>query len=123
MNFFPDFPKDFRHYLLRYINGEDVNLSDSEFEKATIGVSDFTRHVLKGLLDIPRGQVITYKTLADKIGQPKAVRAVASALGRNPLPVLIPCHRVVAAQGGIGGYAFGLEAKKYLLALEINEDI
>ena len=108
---------DYGCLLQKYLKGEDVVLSQQEFEEATEGLSAFTRRVLKGATLIPRGKTLTYKELAEKIGSPKAVRAVASALGRNPLPILIPCHRVVAGNG-IGGFAFGIELKKLLLEFE-----
>ena len=67
------------------------------------GFSDFERRVLKALAKVRRGAVISYGELAAAAGSPRAARAVGSALGKNPIPVLLPCHRVVAANG-IGGY-------------------
>lgn len=77
----------------------------------------FQQQVWLSLKEIPYAQVITYKELAQRVKSPKAYRAVGSANGANPLPIIIPCHRVVATQG-LGGYAFGLEMKKELLELE-----
>lgn len=82
------------------------------------GLSDFERAVLAKAADIPRGEVRPYGWVAREIGRPKAVRAVGSALGRNPVPVLIPCHRVVRADGQIGQYAFGSPMKRALLGSE-----
>lgn len=74
--------------------------------------------VWQAITQIPYGQTITYTQLADKVGKPKAVRAVASACGKNPLPIYIPCHRVIAKDGSLGGYAWGLDCKRLLLGIE-----
>ena len=73
--------------------------------------------VWKSLMDVPYGQVISYNELAKKIGNPNAARAVGNAVGANPIPIIVPCHRVVASRG-LGGYSSGLEIKKMLLRLE-----
>ena len=78
----------------------------------------FEEAVLRATLAIPRGEVRPYGWVAAQIGRPGAVRAVGSALGRNPVPVLIPCHRVVRADGVIGEYLFGRSAKRRLLEAE-----
>ncbi|GAA4669458.1 methylated-DNA--[protein]-cysteine S-methyltransferase [Streptomyces chumphonensis] len=79
----------------------------------------FTARVLHALAaTVPYGAVATYQDLADAVGEPGAARAVGAAMGANPLPVVVPCHRVVASGGGIGGFGGGLEAKRTLLALE-----
>lgn len=62
--------------------------------------------------------MVGYQDLADRVGEPGAARAVGAAMGSNPLPVVVPCHRVVASDGGIGGFGGGLETKRLLLALE-----
>ena len=80
--------------------------------------TDFQQTVWKQLQEIPYGQTISYSRLAKAIRHPKACRAVGSANGKNPIAIIIPCHRVIAADGGWGGYASGLEIKKQLLALE-----
>lgn len=80
-------------------------------------LTPFTKQVLLALLDVPRSTTITYGQLARKIGRPEAVRAVARALSRNPLPGLLPCHRVVA-KNSPGGFAFGIKLKKQLLDFE-----
>ena len=79
--------------------------------------SAFQQRVWSALSRVPYGRVVTYGALAAAIGQPSACRAVAGAVGKNPLLILIPCHRVVAA-AGLGGFSAGLEAKRILLALE-----
>ena len=78
----------------------------------------FDKKVWKATQKIPYGQVRTYKDIAKMIGKPKASRAVGNALGRNPIPILIPCHRVIASNGTLGGYSSGLKIKKILLTLE-----
>src|SRR5579859_614021 len=82
-------------------------------------VTEFERAVLLKALEIPRGEIRTYGWIAAEIGHPAAVRAVGSALRKNPVPVLIPCHRVVRSDGHIGHYALGgTEAKRTILAAE-----
>lgn len=80
--------------------------------------TDFQQEVWRALLAIPKGSQLTYAQLANKIQRPKAVRAVGTACGANPLPFLVPCHRVLGSNGGLGGFAFGLTMKKQLLAAE-----
>jgi O-6-methylguanine DNA methyltransferase len=82
------------------------------------GLTEFEQAVLLKALEIPWGQVRPYAWIAKEIGRPRAVRAVGSALGRNPIPLLIPCHRVVRSDGRIGHYIFGSEAKRTLLQTE-----
>ena len=80
--------------------------------------TNFRRRVWDELLRIPRGATRTYGELAEELGKRRAARAVGGACGANPIPVLIPCHRVLAASGGLGGFSGGLEWKRRLLALE-----
>ena len=78
----------------------------------------FQRRVWDALAAVPFGETVTYGALARRVGSPKAVRAVGQANHRNPLPILLPCHRVVGADGSLTGYAGGLELKRFLLDLE-----
>lgn len=78
----------------------------------------FRRTVQRYLSTIPYGQTRTYKEVAESVGNPKAVRAVGTACATNPLPVVVPCHRVLRTDGGLGGYLGGPDAKRYLLELE-----
>ncbi len=78
----------------------------------------FRRTVLHHLPDIQYGQTASYANLAQRVGNPKAVRAVGTACATNPLPVVVPCHRIVRADGSLGGYLGGLDAKRVLLELE-----
>ncbi|MCX3060429.1 methylated-DNA--[protein]-cysteine S-methyltransferase [Streptomyces beihaiensis] len=81
--------------------------------------SGFNRQVLRELAtEVPYGTVVGYGDLARRVGQPDAAQAVGAAMGANPLPVVVPCHRVVESDGGIGGFGGGLETKRRLLALE-----
>ncbi|MGW7055203.1 methylated-DNA--[protein]-cysteine S-methyltransferase [Streptomyces sp. NPDC054887] len=81
--------------------------------------SGFNRQVLRELATgVPYGTVVGYGDLAGRVGQPGAAQAVGAAMGSNPLPVVVPCHRVVESDGGLGGFGGGLETKRALLALE-----
>lgn len=80
--------------------------------------TDFERLVWSALTEIPYGCTIAYGELAARIGRPTASRAVGLANGRNPLPIVIPCHRVIGANGALTGYGGGLETKRWLLSLE-----
>ena len=82
------------------------------------GPSPFQRRVYAVVRRIPRGQVRSYQWVAAQLGNPKAARAVGQALNRNPSPDLTPCHRVVRADGSLGGYAWGLAKKRRLLRQE-----
>ena len=85
--------------------------------------TDFQQRVWQQLQKIPHGETISYATLAQRVGNPKGYRAVANANGRNPFSIIIPCHRVIASDGKLGGYTGGLDKKTYLLALEGIEGV
>ena len=103
-----------RDQLLQYFAGErrifdlTLNPSGTEFQKKTWSM----------LAQIPFGQTWSYSELAAKIALPKAVRAVGAANGRNPLPIILPCHRVIGANGSLTGFGGGLPTKKWLLEHE-----
>lgn len=82
------------------------------------GGSEFQKSVWEMLRAIQYGATISYGEISKKLGNPGSVRAVANAIGANPLSIIVPCHRVIGRDGGLTGYAGGLEAKKYLLDLE-----
>ena len=82
----------------------------------------FQRKVWEHLRTIPEGQTVNYSEIASAIGRPKAARAVARACATNPVAIVIPCHRVVLKTGGVGGYRWGPEQKKKLLALELKDN-
>jgi methylated-DNA-[protein]-cysteine S-methyltransferase len=83
--------------------------------------TDFQKKVWKDLQKIPYGETITYGELAKRIGDPKAVRAVGAANGQNPLPIIVPCHRVIGSDGNLTGFGGGLENKRKLLELESRQ--
>jgi methylated-DNA-[protein]-cysteine S-methyltransferase len=100
-----------------YLTGRRASF-DLPLDMTTL--SDFQRTVLKAALKIPRGQYRTYREVATAIGKPKAARAVGQALGHNPVPIVIPCHRVLGSDGSLHGYSGGggLKTKAWLLQLE-----
>lgn len=81
-------------------------------------VHGFAVGVLKATAQVPFGMVTTYGQVAGEAGSPRAARAAGNALGSNPIPIVVPCHRVLHADGGLGGYSGGLHRKRFLLALE-----
>lgn len=82
----------------------------------------FQRSVWKALTKIPFGQTVSYGYIAKAIGMPSAVRAVGAANGANPIPIIVPCHRVIGANGSLTGFGGGLDRKRYLLGLERGEN-
>ena len=81
-------------------------------------VRGFAQGVLRATARVPFGEVTTYRQMAEAAGSPRASRAAGNALGSNPIPIVVPCHRVLHSGGGLGGYAGGLDRKRYLLSLE-----
>jgi methylated-DNA-[protein]-cysteine S-methyltransferase len=102
--------------IQRYLRGEEINLP-LEFIDWSI-LSEFQRKVFRFQLSVPKGKVNSYAWLAKKVGAENAFRSVGKALGSNPFPIFIPCHRTVRKSGEIGGFTGGAELKKYLLELE-----
>jgi methylated-DNA-[protein]-cysteine S-methyltransferase len=101
--------------LRRYFAGESVVFDlPLDLDSGTA----FQQAVWRALLQIPRGATTSYGALSARLGQPSAVRAVGGAVGRNPLSIIVPCHRVLGANGSLTGYAGGLERKVALLQLE-----
>jgi len=84
----------------------------------TVGGSELQKKVCDALMKIPYGETRTYGDIAESIGNPKAIRAVATAIGKNPVSLIIPCHRVIGTDGKMRGYAGGIPFKEYLLELE-----
>ena len=103
-----------RHQLLAYLEGERHQF---QLPLAPVGTA-FQLQVWRALTQIPFGQTWSYAQLAQHIGRPAAVRAVGAANGRNPLPIVLPCHRVIGRDGSLTGFAGGLAAKQALLELE-----
>ena len=101
--------------LIEYFEGERDHFG-VPFDVS--GTSSFTKSVLEACAKVPFGHLTSYRGIAEQIGQPSATRAVGNALGRNPIPVVIPCHRIVRSDSSIGGYTGGPNIKEKLLALE-----
>jgi methylated-DNA-[protein]-cysteine S-methyltransferase len=101
--------------LQRYALGESVDFS---VELDPPAATPFLRCVWDATVQIPRGETRSYGWLAASVGLPRAARAVGLAMQRNPLPIIVPCHRVVAWDGKLGGYGGGLDLKRKLLQLE-----
>ncbi len=78
----------------------------------------FQKRVWESLVEIPYGKILTYGQVAAGVGCPRGARAVGQAVGSNRIPIVIPCHRVIASQGKLGGFGCGLEVKRFLLDLE-----
>ena len=110
----PDFLKESVSQLNDYFEGKR---KDFNFKLNPSG-SEFQQKVWKGLLEIPFGKTMSYLELSKKLGDVKAIRAVASANGKNPLWIVVPCHRVIGTDGSLTGYASGLWRKKWLLEQE-----
>lgn len=108
-------PESWRELMMRYLTGQPSALETLPI--APEGTA-FQRTVWEALRRIPRGHVRTYAGIANDIGKPRAMRAVGAANGRNPLAIVVPCHRVVEAGMLIGGYTGGLHLKRFLLELE-----
>ena len=100
--------------LRKYFAGE---LTEFRVPMSPVG-TEFQQRVWDCLKGIPYGSTVTYAEVAARVGEPKAIRAVANAIGANPISILIPCHRVIGSDGSLTGYAGGLEAKKFLIELE-----
>lgn len=103
--------------------GQVEEYLDGERRRFTVpldltSVPPFTRRVLDAAVDIPYGEVRTYAEIAAAADSPRGARAAGNALGSNPIPIVIPCHRVVRTSGALGGYTGGLPAKRHLLELE-----
>lgn len=100
----------------RFLEGEPV-----WFDIALVDLAEcypFQRRVLLAQLEIPRGRVSTYGWIAGRLGAPRAARAVGTALARNPLPIIVPCHRTIRSDGCLGGFGGGAQMKRAMLELE-----
>jgi len=108
-------PEPYRSTLRAYLAGEDVDPVCLPVDPAG---TPFQLKVWSALRDIPRGRVRSYAAVAAAVGSPRAMRAVGGANGRNPIAIVVPCHRVVETGNRLGGYTGGLHIKRYLLQLE-----
>ena len=100
--------------LQEYFEGKRSTFNVKIAPKGT----DFQKRVWNELLNIPFGKTLNYQQMANKLGDPKVIRAAASANGKNPISIIIPCHRVIGSDGSLTGYAGGLHRKKWLLEHE-----
>jgi O-6-methylguanine DNA methyltransferase len=104
--------------LEKYFAGKPMSFEDLPLD---LEGSPFHLRVWQELRKIPPGETVSYQELARRIGKPKAARAVGQACGANPIPLIVPCHRVIAANGTLGGFSSGLERKRWLLEHEHAE--
>ena len=99
----------------QYLAGQRITFSQGLDLR---GATSFQQAVWKATSAIPYGETRSYSWVAERIGKPLAARAVGQALGRNPVPIIVPCHRVIASEGDLGGFSGGLELKRLLLEIE-----
>jgi len=112
--------KDLMERLKAYFSGHRITFPDKlDLSQGT----HFQREVWEITRRIPYGETRSYAWVAEQIRKPRAVRAVGQALGKNPLPIIVPCHRVVASDGKLGGFGGGVEMKKHLISLEASASI
>ncbi|VAX31627.1 Methylated-DNA--protein-cysteine methyltransferase [hydrothermal vent metagenome] len=107
-------PEYIRDQMMKYFEGK-LRKFDIPF---ILSGTDFEKRVWLTLNEVSYGQTRTYKWLAERLGSPRSVRAVGQALGKNPLPIILPCHRIIQSDGKLGGYSSGVGIKRRLLDLE-----
>jgi O-6-methylguanine DNA methyltransferase len=110
----PDYVETLYKWLNDYFEGKNLTYTEPFDLKGTY----FQLEVWKEIYKIPYGRLTSYGKIAKKIGKPKASRAVGNAVGANPISIIIPCHRVISSNGGIGGFGGGLDKKRALLMIE-----
>ena len=115
----PNLFKDLIERIGNYFGGHKVNFPD---KLDLSGATSFQREVWETTRLIPYGDTTSYRWVAEQIRKPRATRAVGQALGKNPLPIIVPCHRVLASNGRLGGFTGGIETKRRLLHLEGSVD-
>ena len=108
-------PDSFKQQLGDYFDGK---LREFHQKVVLTEGTEFEQKVWLALRDVPYGQTKTYKWLAEKVNIPKGSRAVGRALSKNPIPIVLPCHRIIESDGDIGGYSSGVDIKRRLLSLE-----
>jgi len=118
----PEWRRDARHAPLRQAKRELAEYFGGGRERFETALAPegtpFQRSVWKAISTVAFGETITYRELARRAGRPDSVRAAGAATGRNPISIIVPCHRIVGSSGGLTGYAGGLDRKRALLALE-----
>jgi methylated-DNA-[protein]-cysteine S-methyltransferase len=108
-------PDSFKRQFKDYFDGK---LRKFDQKIALTSGTDFEKQVWLSLKEIPYGETRTYKWLAELVGRPRASRAVGQALSKNPIPIVLPCHRIIESDGDLGGYSSGEDIKRRLLSLE-----
>lgn len=108
-----------KRWIEAYAEGKKMSI---DLPLSLDGMPDFTKNTLLMLLKIPFGKTVSYQHLAHVLGTMKGARAVGNACGRNPFPLIIPCHRVIASDGSLGGFSQGLTIKQQLLSFEGAND-
>ncbi|HGJ66531.1 TPA: methylated-DNA--[protein]-cysteine S-methyltransferase [bacterium] len=109
-----------KNALIKYFKGKQVNF---QIPLDLSGYTEFQKSVWNVAKNIPYGELRSYKWVATQIGNTKAVRAVGNALGKNPIPIIIPCHRVIGSDGKLHGFTGGLDWKKKLIELETKHHV
>ncbi len=109
---------DFEHRVSKWLDDFFAGSNHMNELPLFLKGTDFQQSVWQALCDIPLGETVCYQDIANSIGKPKATRAVGTAIGKNPVAIIVPCHRVIAKDGSLGGFASGLDAKKVLLRAE-----
>lgn len=109
-----NFFKDIKNEIYEYLHGDRKKFT----VKLNLKGTEFQKKVWCELQNIPYGEVRTYKDIAIKIGNPKGARAIGMANNKNPIPLIIPCHRVIGSNGNLTGFAFGINIKEKLINLE-----
>lgn len=107
-------PEGYRTAIERALRGETISLPEIDISH----LSEFEQQVLRSIVRIPHGEARTYEWVARSVGRPKAVRAIGNVMASNPVPILLPCHRVLPSSGGLGNYGYGPEMKRRLLTAE-----
>jgi methylated-DNA-[protein]-cysteine S-methyltransferase len=115
--FGPSFPEKLAAGINDYLDGDVTAIDELDVD---LDGTPFQMSIWKALRTIPAGETISYKELARRAGEPDAIRAAGNANGKNPVSVVIPCHRVIHADGSIGGYGGGLPRKRWLLGHELK---
>lgn len=113
-------PESFKKELVSFFDGTSASFNQ---EKKFLVGTYFEKKVWVALKEIPFGETRTYKWVAEKVGNPSATRAVGRALSKNPIPIVVPCHRVIESDGSIGGYSSGADIKRRLLDMEYYSKI
>lgn len=108
----------FRDTFLQWLSHFQSLQSGEQWDYLCLDGTDFQKSVWRALLDVPGGQTASYAAIAEKIGRPRALRAVGSAVGANPVSLLLPCHRIVRSDGQLGNYRWGMDRKQGLLDAE-----